>query len=140
MLDSVLQFLYLRRWAVLKADGLESEFVTTNRPVTLTFNDPMKVPPLYRRSPGFGLPNTEVFFPLTRQAMLVGRFDRTVTARQIGKSHVAALNSHMITHSYGKIFSRRKEFLYLNPFDQSVHQDGLLLERAASWREQTERR
>jgi hypothetical protein len=139
MLDSVLQFLYLRTWTVLKTDGPDSEFVTTNRPVTLTFIDPMKVPLLQRRSPGFGLPNTEVFFPLTRHAMLVGCFDRAVTDRKIGRSHVAALNSHMIAHSYGKIFSRWKEFLYLNPVNQSVHQDGLLLERAASWREQTER-
>lgn len=138
MFDSVLQCLSLRSWTILKADGPDSEFVTTNRPVVLTFVDPMQVPLLYRHSPGFGLQNTEVFFPLTRQAMLVGRFKRAVTTRRIDRLQVAALNSHMIAHSYGKVFSRRKEFLYLNPLDHSVQQDGLLLERAASWRKQTE--
>lgn len=70
MMDTVLQALGHRLWTVYMAYGTNGEFVTTNRPVTLSYIEPGKVPPFYRHSPGFGLTNTEVYFPLTRNAML----------------------------------------------------------------------
>lgn len=136
MMDTVLQLLAQRLWTVYATDGSTGEFLTTNRPVTLTYIEPEKVPPLYRHSPGFGLTNTEVYFPLTRHAMLVGRFDRGGHAETAKESFIAAVNTHMMWHCHGKAFSRQPEFLYLNPRDLTIHRDGLLLEKAKAWREQ----
>jgi len=137
MMDTVLHALGQRLWTVYTTDGSTGEFLTTNRPVTLTYINPEEIPPFYRRSPGFGLTNTEVHFPLTRHAILVGRFDRGGNTEVAKYSFIAAVNSHMMWHCHGKVFSRQQEFLYLNPRDLTIHKDGALLERIKVWREQT---
>lgn len=132
LMSTVLEELGKRLWSVYATDGTYGEFITTNRPVTLSFIEPDKVPPLYRHSPGFALRGTEVFFPLTRRAMLVGRWDRGGHVEVAEQSFIAAANMHMMSHSYGKVFSRQKEFLYV---DQSARMfwDGNLLERVKGW-------
>jgi hypothetical protein len=136
MMDAVLELLGQRLWTVYTTHGSTGEFLTTNRPVTLTYIDPEKIPPFYRQSPGFGLSNTEVHFPLTRHAMLVGRFDRGGPTEEAKESFVAAVNTHMMLHCHGKVFSRLPEFLYVSPRDLTIHRDGLLLERVRTWREE----
>jgi hypothetical protein len=135
MMGTVLELLGHRLWTVYTTDGSNGEFLTTNRPVTLTYIDPENVPPLYRRSPGFGLTNTEVHFPLTRHAMLVGRFDRGGHTEVANESFIAAVNTHMMWRSHGKAFSRLPEFVYLNPRDLTINRDGLLLEKSRAWKE-----
>jgi len=136
MMKTVLELLGQRLWTVYTTDGSTSEFLTTNRPVTLTYIDPGGIPPLYRGSPGFGLSNTQVHFPLTRHAMLVGRFDRGGHTEEAEESFVAAVNTHMVWHCHGKVFSRLSVFPYVNPRDLTIHRDGLLLKRALTWREE----
>lgn len=55
--------------------GDYGEFITTSRPVVIAYIDPERVPLYLRHSPGFGLKNTEVYFPLTKHALLIGRWD-----------------------------------------------------------------
>lgn len=137
MMESVLHALGKRLWTIYTTDASKGEFLTTNRPVTLTYIAPEKVPHFYRRSPGFGLTNTEVYFPLTRHAILVGRFDRGGHTKVAQESFIAATNMHMMSHCYGKAFSAQSELLYLDPHSQTVNRDGMLLERVRLWREQT---
>jgi len=134
MMEQVLELLSQRLWTVYKTDGSTGEFLTTNRPVTLIYIDAEKVPSLYRGSPGFGLDNTEVYFPLTRHALLIGRFDRGGQVEVAKEPLIAAVNTRMMWHSYGKSFSRIPEILYLNPRDMTIHHDGLLLEKSRAWR------
>jgi len=71
----VLKALMARKWEM---HAIASEdvgcFVTTDRPVVLTWNNPEKIPPMYRESPGFGMPNTEVLFPITKNLIVIGSF------------------------------------------------------------------
>lgn len=115
MMSTVLEELGKRRWTVYTTDGKQGEFITTNRPVTLTYIDPSKVPRLMAYSPGFALNGTEVHFPLTWHAMLVGRWDRGGHTEEAQQSFIAAMNSHMIKHSFGQVFSREKQVLYTDP-------------------------
>ena len=140
MMDTVLESLGQRLWTVYTTDGSTGEFLTTNRPVTLTYIEPEKVPPIYRRSPGFGLTNTEVYFPLTRNAILIGRFDRGGQTVAANEPFIAAVNTHMLRNSHGKAFSRQPEFLYLNPRDLTINRDGLLLEKTRAWKESVSER
>lgn len=133
LMSTVLEELGKRSWTIYTVDGSYGEFITTNRPVTLTYVDPEKVPALYRRSPGFALAGTEVYFPLTRNAMLVGRWDRGGYAEVANQGFIAAVNTHMLSHSYGRAFSRKKEFLYLTPNEEMLW-DGELLRRLKSWK------
>jgi len=132
LMSTVLEELGKRLWTLYTADGTYGEFITTNRPVTLSFIEPEKVPPLYRHSPGFALKGTEVFFPLTRRAILVGRWDRGGYAEVAKQSFIAAVNAHMTWHSHGRVFSRQKEFLYVDP-RAKLYWDGNLLERVKGW-------
>lgn len=133
LMPTVLGELGKRLWTVYTADGTYGEFITTNRPVTLSFIEPDKVPPLFRHSPGFALKGTEVHFPLTRHAMLVGRWDRGGHSEVAQQSFIAAVNTHIAWHCYGKVFSRQREFLYVDPRGK-IFWDGNLLERVKEWR------
>lgn len=133
MMDTVLDLLGRRHWTVYMADGSYGEFITTNRPVTLTFIERHKIPP-FLRSPGFGLKETEVHFPLTRHAMLVGRWDRGGYAEAAKQSFIAAVNTHMMANCYGKVFSSNKEMLYIDPLNLSIYHDEKLLDRSKDWK------
>jgi len=134
MMPAVLEELGKRLWTVYVTDGKEGEFVTTNRPLTLTYIDPSKVPAWMRRSPGFALDGTEVHFPLTRHAVLVGRWDRGGSwdqGAQIEVAHssfIAAVNTHMAKNSFGQVFSREKKIAYLDPL-LNLRRDELLIQR-----------
>lgn len=136
LMSTVLEELGKRLWTVYTADGTYGEFITTNRPVTLSFIEPDKVPALYRHTPGFALKGTEVFFPLTRRAILVGRWDHGGHAEVAKQSFIAAVNAHMTWHSHGRVFSRHKEFLYVDPHAK-LFWDGNLLERVKGWQAET---
>ncbi len=127
MMGTVLEELARRSWTVYKTDGTHGEFITTNRPVTLSYVEPEKIPPLYRHSPGFAAMGTEVYFPLTRHAMLIGQWTSEGGSKIAQPSFIAAVNTHMIHHSFGKVFSRKREFLYAT-LGEGMLYDGKLLE------------
>lgn len=139
LMPTVLEELGKRLWTVYTVDGTYGEFITTNRPVTLSYIEPDKVPPLFRHSPGFALKGTEVFFPLTRHALLIGRWDRGGHTEVANQLFVAAANTHLMFHSHGKILSREKEFLYIDPRAETVFWDGKFLERIKHWQAKSRR-
>lgn len=111
-MSTVLEEIGKRRWTIYKTDGKHGEFITTNRPVSLTYIDPNNVPGWMAHSPGFALKGTEIHFPSTRHPMLVGRWDRGGHAEEAHKTFITATNRHVIQHSFGRVFSREKEVLY----------------------------
>jgi hypothetical protein len=114
--NSVLQLLGRRKWTLYMVPGDYGEFITTSRPVVIAYIDPAKVPAYLRYSPGFGLKNTEVYFPLTKHALLVGRWDgEEKTISPANQPFVGVMNSQMIQHSYGLALSSAREVLYHDP-------------------------
>ena len=114
--NSVLQLLGQRKWTLYLAPGDYGEFITTSRPVVIAYIDPEKVPLYLRHSPGFGLKNTEVYFPLTKHALLIGRWDGDEkTINPINQPFVGVMNNQMIQHSYGLALSSAREVLYHDP-------------------------
>ena len=114
--NTVLQLLGHRKWTLYLAPGDYGEFITTSRPVVIVYIDPEEVPLYLRHSPGFGLKNTEVYFPLTKHALLVGRWDGDeMTINPANQSFVGVMNNQMIQHSYGLVLSSAREVLYHDP-------------------------
>ncbi len=136
MMETVLDLLGKRQWSVYRTDGKSGEFLTTNRPVTLTYNSPKDIPLLYRNSPGFACLDTEVYFPLNRNALLIGRFDRKAESAMVKQSFIAAVNTHMLMHCFGKAFSKQQDILYVDVRDQLICFDGQLLEKIKRWQAQ----
>ncbi len=114
--NTVLQLLGQRKWTLYLVPGDYGEFITTSRPVVIVYIYPEEVPLYLRHSPGFGLKNTEVYFPLTKHALLIGRWNGDeMTINPANQSFVGVMNNQMIQQSYGLALSSAREVLYYDP-------------------------
>jgi hypothetical protein len=111
--DAILPYLYMRNWFLIQATNESGHFITTDNPVNLTWNEPDKIPPLYRNSPGFGLQGTRIYFPLSRNLALLGEFDGSEGLVQGTKKLVASLNSKMLSSFYKQIYAPSLGFHFL---------------------------
>jgi hypothetical protein len=116
----VLTSLGERLWTLYITKDSSGEFITTDRPVTLTYKNPPSISPMHRNSPGFGLPETEVYFPLTKNSLLVGRWDygghwsEEVITESADIDYISAVNTHMLKNSLRQIFSRERKIAYMD--------------------------
>lgn len=113
MFEAVLPTLFDRRWSLMLSNTETGAFITSDRPVVLGWNEPQKIPPLHRSSPGFGLKDTHVYFPVSKGVALLGQFEgieKTVD----GSTHaVATLNSRILHSSYSQIYAPNLGFRFL---------------------------
>ncbi len=79
MMDAILPYLAARRWSLVMAEPDAGYFTCSDRPVALIWTT--EVPALY--SPGFGMRNTQLTFPLTKEVGLIGEFDGEPTLRKL---------------------------------------------------------
>jgi hypothetical protein len=122
--ETVLNCMSDRKWTLYTADGQHGHFITTNCPVVLSFVDERQ----YRQPPGHGLKGTEVFFPLTKNGFLIGRWDRGDHTEVAQQGFIGAVNQHMIEESYGQVFSNKKSVVYFDPL-MNLRSDEKLMER-----------
>jgi hypothetical protein len=98
IVDIILPLLGQRLWSLLIAqDGFE--FIVSDHPVALTWSRP-RPPSFY--GPGFGVPETDVTFPLSRRLALLGTFEGPADRRVASRNEIARINSR--TCSYGERF------------------------------------
>ena len=136
--DAVLKALMARKWEMhaIASEGVGC-FVTTDRPVVLTWNSPEKIPPMYRESPGFGMPDTEVLFPITKNLIVIGSFegkDGTVPATT---SFVAGANTRMIHRAFEQMYGPKKVIPYIGP-DLKFYHDRNFLDKWERFKRKTE--
>ena len=106
----ITNLLHQRNWLLLKPEDEAGEFITTDNPVSLAFNKPASSTFV---SPGFGLPDTMVYFPVSKNLALVGEFGGEVGVRAADKYLVATLNSKVIVNSYQRVFASKCNFNYI---------------------------
>jgi hypothetical protein len=128
LFETVLEQLARRKWTLYTVPGDYGEFITTNRPVVIAYIEPEKVPAYMRHSPGFALSGTEIFFPLTRRGLLVGRWDRGDETIEPDQPFVGVMNNQMIQHSHGQVFAPNRSVLYHDPL-MRLHWDDKMIER-----------
>lgn len=109
-MQGITELLHKRNWVLLKAGGEAGEFITTDNPVSLTFNNPA---PSTFISPGFGLRDTMVYFPASKNLALIGEFDGEDGVKSANKHLVAILNSRIITNSYQRVLASKSNFNYI---------------------------
>lgn len=109
-MQRITELLHLRNWIILKTGDGSGEFITTDNPVSLTWHNPASAP---FGSPGFGLPETMVYFPVSKNLALVGEFDREDGVKAANKQLVAILNSKIIANSYQRILASKSNFNYI---------------------------
>lgn len=103
--DVIYPYLHARNWQLITSSHKENTFLTSDNPVRLDWNNQEEIPEFYRRSPGFAMKNTTVYFPLTRHHYLIGTFDKASGYLEGPSELVAACNSHTISFAYKQVFS-----------------------------------
>jgi hypothetical protein len=119
--DAILPLLCAREWALLVAETGAGPFVCSNDPVGLCWCVPR--PPGFH-GPGFGLPGTDVTFPLDSKHALLGRFGPLPGNMPAGERLVAAVNS-MTCHGATEVYAAGLNFPWVDGAG-TVHRDGLL--------------
>jgi hypothetical protein len=105
LVGAILPCLARRKWTVLVATPESGNFITTDNPVTLDWNDPSKVPPIYRSSPGFGMNDTTVHFAVSKKVAIFGTFDGEDRALIAAPEITSLFNTHLLARTYGRAFS-----------------------------------
>lgn len=100
--ENVLRLFGSRYWSLVTAAVNAPDFVTCDHPVTPIFKDSNRRGPI-----GYGLPHTEVSFPLnTRQALLGVLEDPLAPKIEAQASQVAAINSRTVCHASRQVYSK----------------------------------
>lgn len=103
--DKLLPILGQRTWSVLVAPNDGPEFICSDHPVTLVWKSG-KYGPV-----GYGLKETEVFFPLGRRVGFYGVFETPLRPVVMLKpSHVATMNRRVVLNAERHIFSAIESF------------------------------
>lgn len=114
----ILPLLNDRNWLLIKTTSDSGPFVTTDRPVILGWKKPNEIPPFYRNSPGYGLKETRVYFPISQSLALIGEFDGKSGVIEAPVELVAYLNSILMHYSYKQVFAPNMRFYFS---DESGH-------------------
>lgn len=105
-LDKLLPVLGKRIWTLMLSPDSGPEFICSDHPVTLFWKEPRGGPV------GYGLEQTEVFFPLGPGVGLYGTFeDPLPKVISLDEEGVAVMNSRVAAFGQNHIFSRRAEFM-----------------------------
>ncbi|MDQ3562586.1 MAG: DUF4238 domain-containing protein [Pseudomonadota bacterium] len=107
--ENALGLLGSRYWSLVTAATDAPDFVTCDHPVTPVFKDPERGGPI-----GYGLPQTEVSFPLnTRQALLGVLEDPLQPRLEARTEQVAAINSRTVYHADRQVYSKMASVVVL---------------------------
>lgn len=112
--QAIFPLLLSRNWMIVKATVESGPFISSDNPVGLVWNDPDSIPPFYRNSPGYGLKDTRVFFPLSKSTALVGEFDGKEGIIRGNRELIASINTFTLAHSKKQIYAPKLGFYYLN--------------------------
>ena len=105
--NRLLQHLSDRRWQILVANDGSGGFVTTDVPVCITWLDG---PDHGMFSPGFGLPGTQVIFPISTNLALRGTFEGEENVVDADIFTVAGINSILISNAEKQVYAHDNSF------------------------------
>jgi hypothetical protein len=125
-IDSILPYLDARGWVLIEAPSHSIGFITSDNPVCLTWVDDTKVPPFYRNSPGFGLRDTIVFFPVSQSLALLGMFELDNRLIQASDEMVASYNALTISNCYKQIYAPKLGFKFQGKNDEILEGRSIL--------------
>jgi hypothetical protein len=107
-LDTILPYIFNRKWALLKCQDNSGGFVTSDHPVCLMWSDPEQ----RAHSVGFGLRGTEIVFPICSRLALVGAFEIEEDEIDATEEMVAAVNGTLIRFAERHVYARDHNFRY----------------------------
>ncbi len=131
--DIILELLAQRNWFLLIANESASDFVCSDRPVTL---DWIGQPPGFPCNlPGFGMLNSIVRLPLSRRMTLAGLFDRAELTCEASAELVGQTNACTCGTAERFIYSATQDFVWMHRDRSLKNVDHLMGELKASVRQ-----
>jgi hypothetical protein len=104
--DNLLKTLGQRTWSLLVAPASGPEFICSDHPVALTWKKSGRGGPI-----GYGLKNTEVFFPIGPQTAFYGVYeDFLPPVVHINPPQAALMNTHITNNAERHVFSTKRTF------------------------------
>lgn len=86
--NTITECLIKRNWMLAKAEG--NQFITSSTPVLLLWDN---LAMHQRHSVGHAMKNTTVYFPISPNLMMIGKFEDLIPESVLGASMIAELNS-----------------------------------------------
>lgn len=111
-IKAILPCLFQRNWLLVKSTSVSGSFITTDNPANLTWNKPDKIPQLYRSSPGYGMKDTQVYFPVSKNIALIGEFDGHKGTIDGTREIIADLNSKILMFTYKQLYAPNFSFYF----------------------------
>ncbi len=112
-IEAILPYLDSRNWLLIRSTDETGPFITTDNPVNLTWKESERIPPFFRSSPGYGMKNTQVYFPVSKNLALVGEFDGHAGLIDATRELVAMLNSKLLMFAYKQIYTPKIGFFFI---------------------------
>lgn len=111
MVKAAIPYLLNRKWWVIEAPPRGPEFITSDRPLVLTWMVP--IPPMF--DPALGLTGTRAFFPVSPRLGLFGAFERALPNEVGTREQVATCNLLVAGESQRWIYSASRDFGWMMP-------------------------
>ena len=108
--DAVLPTLFKRGWMFMRAPTDSGGFVTSDDPVNLMWSDPDERGKVH--GPGFGLPGTQIIFPISTKLAVAGAFELKSETREVSEDMVAGFNGGIATMAIRQMYARDLHFRY----------------------------
>ena len=112
-----------RSWTLIIAAETAGHFVCCDHPVSLTWSESKMGGGFY--PPGYGLPLTDVVFPVTKEMALIGTFEGDDGIITANAASVALINSRIVENCDWQIYSPRAAFSFLTADRQICGSDKL---------------
>ncbi|HHJ15895.1 MAG TPA: DUF4238 domain-containing protein [Gammaproteobacteria bacterium] len=119
-MDAIMPLLVSRNWLIVRSTEDSGPFITTDNPVNITWKEPDKIPPFYRNSPGYGMKDTQVCFPVTKNIALIGEFEGPDGLIEGTSELIEALNAKMLIFTHKQIYAPKLTFGFRWKDDQSL--------------------
>lgn len=110
MLNVVIRAMAARKWSLFIAPKGSGGFITSDNPVMLFHDD--GTPNILARPVGHGVKGTTLLFPVTRDLLAVGEFEKGGALLEIEPEHVAHFNGHIVHRAHQRIFAADDRFKF----------------------------
>jgi hypothetical protein len=111
-IDTMISLLSSRNWSLwISADPMNN-YICSDNPVTLTWSNGLPRPGLFK-GPGFGMNNTDVIMPLSKNIAMVGKFESNNGAIANGNV-IANINTRVMMFASRHIYSNNESFCWID--------------------------
>jgi hypothetical protein len=111
--NEMLPYVAARKWTMLVAPDDGNPFIASDHPARLTWSEP-QASSLY--GPGLGMPNTAIYFPLSKEIALLGTFEGQERVYRADAIQVAEINGEQVATAKAQIYTPHEGFGYMLSF------------------------